>query len=133
VTDQLSTTGPQGKALIEKARTLGVPIDDLLTTDGEEVAWRVLRDFKMSINSVLVEFRKGDPIRESYRINELRNARCPVASLEPELWQRVTAAQASKTPPEMVTLKPTFWGMGIDLKEAGRRVRLWWQQRRKSS
>jgi hypothetical protein len=40
---------PQGRALIGKAVDLGVPIDDLLTVDGEEIAWTVLRDFKAQI------------------------------------------------------------------------------------
>jgi hypothetical protein len=31
--------------------------------------------------------------------------------------------------PELVTLKPTIWGMGIDLKEAWRRCRAWWRTR----
>jgi hypothetical protein len=123
----------QGKAMIEEAKKLGVPADDLLTADGREVAWTPTTDFRITINGVLVELRKGEPIRDSYRINELRNMRCPVVSQESELWRRVTAAQASKTRPEMVALKPTYWGMGIDLMEAGRRVRSWCHRRRKPS
>jgi hypothetical protein len=126
----LQPVASQGSALIEKATKLGVPMDDLLTADGEEVAWTALKDFKATINGVLVEFRKGDPIRERHQINELRNGRCPVASLEATLWRRVKMLpQATDTPPEMVTLKPTLWGGGIDLKELTRRVRAsfpWW-------
>jgi len=32
---------------------------------------------------------------------------------------------------ELVTLKPTLWGVGIDLKEVGRRVYKWWRGRTK--
>ena len=60
----LQPVASQGRALIEKATKLGVPMDDLLTADGEEVAWTALKDFKATINGVLVEFCKGDPIRE---------------------------------------------------------------------
>jgi len=31
---------------------------------------------------------------------------------------------------ELLTLKPTLWGMGIDLKEAGRRLWSWWKKRK---
>jgi hypothetical protein len=118
--------------LVEKALKLGVPIDDLLTADGEEVAWTAMKDFKASINGVLVEFREGDPIREWYLINELRNGRCPVASLKSELWRRVMTAQAAnpaeekaveEKPTELLTLNPNFHGLGINLKEAARRIR----------
>jgi hypothetical protein len=34
---------------------------------------------------------------------------------------------------EVVTLKPGMWGMNIDLKEAGRRIRSRWRQWRRSS
>lgn len=30
---------------------------------------------------------------------------------------------------EVLSLKPSIWGMSIDLKEAGRRVRAWWRGR----
>ena len=88
-------TVPQDKALIEKARALGVPIDGLLTADGEEIAWKADKDFNAPINGVLVEFHKGDPIRQRHLITALRNGRCPATSLESELWQRLTAAQAT--------------------------------------
>jgi hypothetical protein len=113
----------EGKELIQTALKLNIPTDDLLTIDGEEVAWTALRDFKVPINGVLIEFHKGDPVREWYLINELRNSRCPVASLEPELRRRVTYAHATKTRQEMLMLKPNFHGIGIDLKELTRRVR----------
>lgn len=111
----------KGKELIERAHKLGIPVDDLLTADGEEIAWTALKDFKVPIKEVLVEFRKGDPIREWYLINELRNSRCPVASLEPELRRRL--AEAAKSPAEMLMLKPNLHGIGIDLNELTRRVR----------
>jgi len=57
------------KALREKALTLGVPI--VLGADSETIAWTALRDFKASINGVLLEFHKGDPIRDWDTINDL--------------------------------------------------------------
>jgi hypothetical protein len=39
--------------------------------------------------------------------------------------QAVTS-QAQK-PPEVLSLKPTIYGVGIDLKEAWRRLRAWWK------
>lgn len=86
---------PQGKALIEKARTLGIPIDDLLTTDGKEIALKADRDFDVQINGVLVKFHKGERIRDWPQIVDLRKGRCPVTSLESELWHRLTLAQAT--------------------------------------
>jgi hypothetical protein len=97
---------PQGKALIEKARMLGIPIDDLLTADGGEIALKADRDFKVSINGVLVEFHKSEPIRDWPQIVELRKDRCPVTSLEPELWQRLTAAQTTSSNPPHSESRP---------------------------
>jgi hypothetical protein len=33
----------------------------------------------------------------------------------------------AKPSPELLTLRPTLWGIGVDLKEAGRRVGRWWR------
>jgi hypothetical protein len=106
----------QGKALIDKARALGVPMDDLLTSDGQEIAWGSLRDFKVPIDGVLVEFRKGDPIRDWHLIARLRSGRCPVASLEPELLRRVLyqTATISTAAAQRLGLSPeTLKGMGV--------------------
>jgi hypothetical protein len=119
---------PQGKALIEKARTLGIPIDDLLTTDGKEIALKADRDFNVQINGVLVKFHKGEPIRDGPQIVDLRKGRCPVTSLESELWQRLTTAQAAKAQPEMLMLRPNIHGIGVDLKQVARRVTSWWRK-----
>lgn len=35
----------------------------------------------------------------------------------------------AKPTADLLTLKPTIWGMGIDLKELARRVRDWWKDR----
>jgi hypothetical protein len=102
---------PQGKALVEKARTLGIRIDDLLTADGREIAWKADKDFKAPINGVLVEFSKGDPIRDWPLIAELRKGRCPVTSLESELWQRIALAQAAKPPMDVAAISRTL-GLG---------------------
>jgi hypothetical protein len=37
------------------------------------------------------------------------------------------AARQPTSPKELLTLKPTLWGVGFDLKEAGRRARRWWK------
>lgn len=31
--------------------------------------------------------------------------------------------------PDLITLKPSFWGVGVDVKEAARRIRRWWKNR----
>jgi len=107
---------------IEKAQMLGVPISDLLTVDGGEIAWKADKDFRVQINGTLVEFRKDEPLRDPHLIAETRKGRCPVSSLEPEVWRRVTTVQPAKVPADIVTLKPTFMGMSIDLNELWRRV-----------
>jgi hypothetical protein len=123
-------TVSQGKMLIEKARMLGIPIDDLLTADGEEIALKADRDFSATINGVLVAFKKDQPIRDWPLIVELQKGRCPVTSRKPELWQRVTTAQGAKVQPEMFTFKPNIHGIGVDLTEVVRRVRSWWRKQR---
>ena len=81
-----------GKALIDRGRQLSVQMDDLLTVDGEEIAWGAVKDFNAPINGVLVSFHKGEPIRDRHLINALCDGRCPVASLASELSQRITLA-----------------------------------------
>jgi hypothetical protein len=53
---------------------------------------------------------------------------------KPDLAVASPGAQSAKAPvtatrSEVLILKPTLWGMGIDLKEAYRRVRRRWSQR----
>jgi hypothetical protein len=62
--------------------TIGIPIDDLLTAGGEEIALKADRDFNVQINGVLVKFHKDEPIRDWPQIVEFRKGRCPVTSLE---------------------------------------------------
>jgi hypothetical protein len=38
-----------------------------------------------------------------------------------------TSSIATKSSKEWITLRPTLWGMSIDLKEAWYRLREWWQ------
>jgi hypothetical protein len=116
--------------LIERAKNLDVPIDDLLTADGEEIAWKADRDFHATINGVLIEIRKDEPIRDWPLIIELRKGRCPVTSLEAGLLQRLTTAQAAKAQPEVLMLKPNFHGIGVDLKQVVRRISSWWRKQR---
>jgi hypothetical protein len=40
---------------------------------------------------------------------------------------KISDAAPANPPAELLTLKPTLWGMGIDFKEVGRRVRRWFQ------
>jgi hypothetical protein len=40
-----------------------------------------------------------------------------------------TATPSRQSKPELLTLKPTLWGVSIDLKELWRRVRDWRQRR----
>ena len=46
-----------------------------------------------------------------------------------EAPSRTTSVSPAKSAPELLTLKPTFWGVGIDLKEMARRIRVWWKAR----
>jgi len=75
------------------------------------------------------------------RMNE--NLRSQVASLESiverlEFAGKPTTASPSQTMnpsaspgrQEILALKPGMWGMSIDVKEIGRRVKSWWQKRR---
>jgi hypothetical protein len=40
---------------------------------------------------------------------------------------KISAAVHAKPAAELLALKPTLWGLGIDLKEAGRRAVTWWK------
>jgi hypothetical protein len=44
--------------------------------------------------------------------------------------EREYPPQAAKKPTELVTLKPTLWGMSIDLKELWRRFCAWRENRK---
>lgn len=48
----------------------------------------------------------------------------------PDATANVAVANHPK-PPEILTLKPTLWGIGIDLKEVWRRAQQWWQRKSK--
>ena len=43
-----------------------------------------------------------------------------------------TAAAPQEKQGELITLKPTLWGLSIDLKELWRRIRCWWKCRWKN-
>ena len=70
-------------------------MEDLLTTDGKQLACEALNDFRCPIGSALVTFRKGERIREWHVISELRkDPNNPnIASTEPELQRRVLQAR----------------------------------------
>jgi hypothetical protein len=112
--------------LIERASKCRVPVDDLMTVDGQAIAWVAQQDFRVWINGVLREFRGGDRIRDRHLIEGQRNGRCSnCASLKSEVWQRVTAAEAAKPAEksdELLALKPGFRGVSLDLKATGRWV-----------
>jgi hypothetical protein len=85
---------PQGARLREQAQKLGVSVDDLLTTDGQELGCEALRDIKTTIGGVSVDFKKGDRIRNWHQIDELRKGgSSDIASLESELQRRVLMAR----------------------------------------
>jgi hypothetical protein len=59
-----------------------------------------------------------------------RQAQGPIVSLE-ELTAAPEAAAKPVLPPmEVLTLKPTLWGIGVDLKELARRIVRWHHNRR---
>jgi len=85
---------PQGAALLEEAKRLGVSMEDLLTTDGEHLACTALKDIKFQADANLLSYRKGDRIRDWFEISQLRNKNVTdIASTEPELQQRVLQAR----------------------------------------
>ena len=45
---------------------------------------------------------------------------------EPSLQAK--SDSSAKPAADLLTLKPTIWGMGIDLKELARRVWTWWKK-----
>lgn len=44
-------------------------------------------------------------------------------------WVRFRKSLLQPREPEILSLKPTLWGVGIDLKAAARKARRWWQSR----
>jgi len=64
----------------------------------------------------------GHDFLESGR-NTIQNHLSSV-TLHPASDDAVTT-KSEKTQGELLTLRPTLWGLGIDLKELGRRVRRW--------
>jgi hypothetical protein len=51
----------------------------------------------------------------------------PVGDVVPDLHAFSEFAPSALKPTELITLKPTFCGMSIDLKEAWKRSRRWWK------
>jgi len=62
---------PQGTALLAQARKLGVSMDDILTTDGQQLAYVVLSDFTYTLK-VTTTHKKGERIRDLLEIDYLR-------------------------------------------------------------
>ncbi|WP_156898047.1 hypothetical protein [Methylocapsa acidiphila] len=52
---------------------------------------------------------------------------CGVA---PSYLASARSPQAEEKKNELLTLKPSFWGMSLDLKEACRRVLSWWKEQK---
>jgi hypothetical protein len=56
----------------------------------------------------------------------------PLGAISPAATRRLgsdlTPPSAADKHQELFTLKPTLWGIGIDLREAWRRTRVWWQR-----
>jgi hypothetical protein len=44
-------------------------------------------------------------------------------------WVRYRKAFVQRAEPEVLSLKPSIWGVGIDLKAAARKMRKWWHSR----
>lgn len=47
----------------------------------------------------------------------------------PSLAPKAAPSGETNSPPqrELITLKPTLWGMSVDLKELARRAIAWWK------
>jgi hypothetical protein len=71
------------------------------------------------------------PLNGEWRILRLTPAGHDFLESSPTVAIHNAAAASEQKPSEILTLKPTLWGIGIDLKEVGRRARQWWQARNK--
>jgi hypothetical protein len=71
------------------------------------------------------------PLNGEWRILRLTPAGHDFLDSNPTVATQNAAAVSQQKPSEILTLKPTFWGIGIDLKEVWRRARQWWQVRNK--
>jgi Hypothetical protein (DUF2513) len=67
------------------------------------------------------------PLNGEWRILRLTPAGHDFLEASPAVATQNVAAVGQQKPSEILTLKPTFWGIGIDLKEAGRRALRWWR------
>lgn len=45
----------------------------------EQVVYRVLRDFKISLGGSMIEFEAGDLVGDLFLIRELQKNKCPIA------------------------------------------------------
>jgi hypothetical protein len=136
VTDQYNVPEiPRLSAAIDEAlvRTFGAnTLDYERYRRATDLARRITVGPPLAIEQVRAEFARV----RARSIGLLEQA---ISGLDAELVEFVAATEAVKpsmqpkhsspAKADLLTLKPTLWGIGIDLKEAWRRVRDWWDHR----
>lgn len=132
--DEISEAGRTAR--FEQWEKLGVDVirADLETTGGHRfvggppavrrLAWEWVRIKQAERPGSLADLVPSDSLADT------------VAAALHESTPQPSTPEPSTTPPppappaELLSLRPNFHGIGIDLKELGRRARKWWQQRR---
>jgi hypothetical protein len=116
---------PRLSAAVDEAlvRTFGADtLDYERYRRASDLAKRMLVGPEMPIADVRREFARV----RARSIGLLEQA---ISGLEAHLADPMAepATAPAKQPAELLTLKPSFWGMSLDLKEAWRRARRWWR------
>jgi Hypothetical protein (DUF2513) len=106
--ETLKYTLDQIRYNLQQAEEMGLIVVGSKPLNGE---WKILRLTP-----------RGHDFLESGRNTEQNHLSS--VTLYPASDDAVTT-KSEKTQGELLTLRPTLWGLGIDLKEFGRRVRRW--------
>jgi hypothetical protein len=101
-----------------EAESLGRPLDD------------IRYNLQQAEDMGLIEVG-SKPLNGEWRILRLTPAGHEFLESTQTMATQSAAAVSQQKPGEILTLKPTLWGIGIDLKEVWRRARQWWQVKNK--
>jgi hypothetical protein len=109
-----------------------------VTNEGFGFFASLLADFSDEIDRDAAhrQLSRNNAARGSWRwrwagLAALHFTECPLYSpLLHDTTSRQVVDKKHAEKPEMLTLKPSFWGVSIDLKEIWRRYQSWWRSRR---